>query len=107
MKILNVKKHFFGGDTDVSLEAPEFENFGNRLEEIQDLADKANPTDPEEVRASTAEMMERMRTQMEDARKKHDAMPAGPKKGNGFHDAGHARANGRNRSPGPGRIRTT
>jgi hypothetical protein len=80
MKILKVKKHFLGGETDVSLEAPEFENFGNRLEEMQRLADEANPTDTEEVRASTAEMMERMKTQMEEARKKQKAMPAGPKK---------------------------
>jgi len=80
MKILEVKKHFFGGDTDVSLEAPEFENFGNRLEEVQRLADEANPIDPEEVRASTADMMEQMKAQMEAARKKHEAMPAGPKK---------------------------
>jgi hypothetical protein len=80
MKILKVKKHFLGGETDVSLEAPEFENFGNRLEEVQRLADEANPIDPEEVRASTADMMEQMKTQMEEARKKHEAMPAGPKK---------------------------
>lgn len=80
MKILKVKKHLFGGETDVSLEAPEFENFGNRLDEIWRLADEANPTDPEEVRASTTEIMERMKTQMEEARKKHQAMPSGPKK---------------------------
>jgi len=80
MKILEVKKHFFGGDTDVSLEAPEFENFGNRLEEVQRPADEANPIDPEEVRASTADMMEQMKTHMEEARKKHEAMPTGPKK---------------------------
>ena len=46
MKILKVKKHWLGGETDVSLEAPEFENFGNRLQEMQRLADEANPTDP-------------------------------------------------------------
>jgi len=80
MKILKVKKHWLGGETDVSLEAPEFENFGKRLDEMQRLADEANPIDPEEVRASTAEMMEGMRTKMEEVRKRHEAMPTGPKK---------------------------
>jgi len=79
MKILNIEQHS-GGDTEVLLEAPEFENFGNRFEEMQDLADTANPSDPEEVRASTAGMMDQVKTAMEEALKKHEAMQAGPKK---------------------------
>jgi hypothetical protein len=80
MKILKVKKHWLGGETDVSLEAPEFENFGNRLEEMQRLADEANPTDPAEVEASTAKMMAHVQELQEQARKRHEAMPTGPKK---------------------------
>jgi len=79
MKILNKEQHS-RGHTELLLEAPDFENFGNRFEEMQDLADKANPTDPDEVRASTAGMMEQVKTAMEEARKKHEAMPGGPKK---------------------------
>src|SRR3954463_11546781 len=80
MKVLKVHKHFLGGDTDVSLDAPEFENFGNRMDELERFAYEADPIDPAEIQASTAKMMEHVQELHEQARKKLEAAPVGPKK---------------------------
>ena len=79
MKVIKVYKEFFG-PTDVTLHVPEFENFGKRLDELERLADEANPIDPAEVEAFTAQMKAQTREHQKQARKKLKAMPAGPKK---------------------------
>jgi len=81
MKVLKVHKQFLGGHTDVSLEVPEFENFGKRMDELERLADEANPIDAAEMQASTAKLMGHVQELREQARKKLDATPPGAKKG--------------------------
>ena len=79
MKVLKVHKEFFG-PTAVTLHVPEFENFGKRMDELERLADEANPIDPAEVEALTAQLRAQTREHEKQARKKLKAMPAGPKK---------------------------
>jgi hypothetical protein len=79
MKIIKVQKHFLSG-AEVTLDVPEFANFGQRLGELERLADEANPIDPAAVEASTAAMMAHVRESQKNARKTLKAMPAGPKK---------------------------
>ncbi len=80
MKVIKVHKHFLGGYKDVTLEVPEFENFGRRLEELEHLADEANPVDVAEVQASTAKLMAGMQELQQKAHQKLEATEVGPKK---------------------------
>jgi hypothetical protein len=79
MKVSHVHKEFLGG-TQVTVHVPEFENFGKRLDELERQADEANPIDPAEVQASTAQLLAGVQELHEKALKKLESKPAGPKK---------------------------
>jgi hypothetical protein len=81
MKVIKVDNEC--DTTEVTLQVPEFKNFGQRVGELERLsfeAGEANPPDPAEIAASTAKLNAIAQGSREKLEKKAEAMADGPQK---------------------------
>src|SRR5687768_3134415 len=85
-KVIDIQVDEELSTTTVSIQVPDFHNFGQRLGELEGKASEAilnTPPDPEEledIKSMTASLKDMTKTGTEDMQKKADAMPDGPEK---------------------------